>query len=308
MGIHPAFGPGYTPLETSGLNARAIYEGAANGSLKALFVLGADPVGDGLMAGRGRLDFLVVQELFLTETAALADVVLPAQSWAEREGTYTNGERRVQRYYQAIAPVGDNRADWQILAQIGERVGLGKPAFAASLVFNDIAKAVPQYKGMDYRTLAKVEKQWPDVGGEDAYYGGNAYDNKAGLGQQWQALAELDAVGSFDVPETAVQRVDGTVLMRTTALYTPGTLINLSDVLASRLAKPKAVVSETDASTYQLATGDLVNLTIQGTAVSAQAVIDGNLSPGLVLLSGVPYFPGSVAVQISKLEKEEEFA
>ncbi len=73
-------------------------------SVKALYVLGADPVGDGLMAGRGKLDFLVVQELFLTETAREADVVLPAQSWAEREGTFTNGERRVQRYYPAIQP------------------------------------------------------------------------------------------------------------------------------------------------------------------------------------------------------------
>ena len=82
MGVHPAFGPGYKVLPEPGMGAAEIYEGIGNGSVKGLYVLGCDPVGDGLMLDRGQLEFLVVQELFLTETAALADVVLPAQSWA----------------------------------------------------------------------------------------------------------------------------------------------------------------------------------------------------------------------------------
>ena len=184
MGIHPALAPGYKAAPAKGLDARGIYDAAQSGDLQALFVLGADPVGDGLMPSRGKLDFLVVQELFLTETAELADVVLPAQSWAEREGTFTSGERRVQRYYPAIQSLGDTRRIGKFWP-INERVGLGKPAFAASLVFNEMAKAVPQYKGMDYRTLAKVEEQWPDVGGDDVYYGGTAYENRSGLGKQW---------------------------------------------------------------------------------------------------------------------------
>jgi NADH-quinone oxidoreductase subunit G len=126
MGVHPALKPGYQSVESPGRDAATIYEAAQNGELAALFVLGSDPVGDGLLDGRGKLQFLVVQELFLTETAVQADVVLPAQSWAEREGTFTSGERRVQRYYPAIQPMGEARPDWLILAQIGERVGLGK--------------------------------------------------------------------------------------------------------------------------------------------------------------------------------------
>ena len=124
MGVHPALEPGYKAVANPGMDASEIYAAAQNGDLNALFVLAADPIGDGLLAGRGNLDFLVVQELFLTETAAQADVVLPAQSWAEREGTFTSGERRVQRYYPAIQPIGEARPDWQILAQIGERVGI----------------------------------------------------------------------------------------------------------------------------------------------------------------------------------------
>ena len=305
MGVHPALGPGYTAVEP-GLDAAAIYTGAANGDLKALFVMGADPLGDGLMADRGQLEFLVVQELFLTETAVHADVVLPAQSWAEREGTYTTGERRVQRYYPAIQPLGDNKADWQILAGISERVGLGKPAFAASLLFRDIAKSVPQYKGMDYRSLAKVEEQWPVVGGDDLYYGGTAYDNRAGLGQQWAASAESDSVAAFDVPDTAVTVLEGITVIHAAALYTPGTIINQSDVLAPRLAQPTAIFNLADAVNLALASGDMIQVLMGETAVTVQTTMSDKLPAGLVLLRGVPYFAGTAVAQISKLEKEGE--
>ncbi|MCB9420856.1 MAG: NADH-quinone oxidoreductase subunit NuoG [Ardenticatenaceae bacterium] len=301
MGVHPAFGPGYKAVD-AGLDAAAIYTGAANGDVKALYVMGADPVGDGLMAGRGGLDFLVVQELFLTETAAAADVILPAQSWAEREGTYTSGERRVQRYYPAIPPLGENKADWQILAEIGERVGLGKPAFAASLSFRDIANAVPQYKGMDYRSLAKVEEQWPVVGGEDLYYGGTAYDNRAGLGQQWAAAAESAEVAAFDVPDMAPSVPEGLTVIHAAALYTPGTIINHSDVLAPRLAQPTAVINPADAGS--VVTGDMV----QVAGITAQVQLSDKTPAGLVLLRGIPWFGGTAVAQISKLEKEEELA
>lgn len=305
MGVHPSFGPGYKALPEAGLDAASIYEGAASGSVKALYVLGADPIGDGLLAGRGKLDFLVVQELFLTETAVAADVVLPAQSWAEREGTFTNAERRVQRYYPAITPVGDSRADWQILAQVGERVGLGKPALAASLVFRDVAKAVKQYKGMDYRSLAKYEKQWPDVGGEDLYYGGNAYENRSGLGQQWAAAAESGSVGMFEVAETAVKSSPGLKLVRTAALYTPGTLISHSlSVLGPRMAQPTLSLSAADAGQAGVAGGDMVVVTANGMAMTATTQV-GDTPQGVALISGVAYQPGTAVVQIRKLEEEK---
>ncbi|MCP4356597.1 MAG: NADH-quinone oxidoreductase subunit NuoG, partial [Chloroflexi bacterium] len=213
MGIHPAYSPGYKALDNPGRDAATIYAGVKSGEVKALYVAGTDPVGDGRLANRGQLEFLVVQELFLTETAQLADVVLPAQSWAERDGTFTSGERRVQRYYPAIQPLGECREDWRIFAQIGEKLGLGKPAFAASLIFRDISKAVPQYKGMDYRSLARVEEQWPIIGRDDLYYGGTSYENKSGLGQQWAAAAESGNVNLFEVGETAVANINGLSLV-----------------------------------------------------------------------------------------------
>ncbi len=305
MGVHPAYAPGYKPVKEAGLDATAVYAGVANGDLKALYIAGADPVGDGLMPDRGKLDFLVVQELFLTQTAVLADVVLPAQSWAEREGTFTTGERRVQRYYPAIPVVGQSRPDWQILAQIGERVGLGKPAFAASLTFKDVARIVPQYKGMDYRTLAQVEKQWPDVGGEDLYYGGNAYENRSGLGQQWPVTAEKSAVAHFDVPTVKTGRKDELQMMWTAVLYAPGTLVDCSDVVAPRKAQPVAALHGTDAARLAVVDGDRVEVMVNGTAVQVTVRVDDSAPVGLMLVSGVPWWPGTAVADLKKIAAAE---
>lgn len=295
MGIHPAYAPGYKALDNPGMSAAQIYDAAAAGNLQALYVLGCDPIGDGLMADRGQLDFLVVQELFMTETAQAADVVLPAQSWAEREGTFTSGERRVQRYYPGIQPLGDARADWQILSQLGERIGLGKPAFAASLVFRELAKVVPQYGAMDYRTLAQVEKQWPDVGRSDLYYGGTSYENRSGLGQQWAAAAESGDVALYDV-SVATDEADGLQLVHTAALYTPGTLINQSPLLQPRLAQPLLALNEADAAQYGVEMGDAVTVTANGRSVTAIAYVNGVAPAGVALLRGVAYQSGTAVV------------
>lgn len=302
MGIHPAYGPGYIPVKEPGLTAEQIYAGVAEGTIKALYLAGADPVGDGLMADRGGLELLVVQELFMTETAAIADVVFPAQSWAEREGTFTTGERRVQRYYPAIPVVGESRADWQILAQVGERVGLDKPPFAASLAFKDVARAVPQYKAMDYRTLAQVEKQWPDVGGEDLYYGGNAYENRSGLGQQWAATAENGAVAHFELPPVKATAVSGLHIIHIPALYAPGTLVDHSAVIAPRVQPPTLALHAADAAELALADGELVEVTVGETAVQATTHVNGSAPAGLALLSGVNWWPGTAVGEIKKVD------
>ena len=288
MGIHPSFGPGYAPAAATGHDAAGIYAGAADGRVSALYVMGADPVGDGLMDGRGQLSFLVVQELFLTETALLADVVLPAQSWAEREGTFTNGERHVQRYYPAIPVVGEARPDWQILAQLSERVGMGKPSFAASLLFKEIARSVPQYQGMDYRTLAHVEPQWPIVGGENFYYGGTAFENRQGLGQQWSATADTGTVERFDLPVEAPQGIlaDGFRVLRVPALYTPGTLINHTSLLEKRMARPTLCLNPLDAVNF--IDGEPLMVQVGGDNYEVEAAVDESVPTGLGLLRGVP--------------------
>ncbi len=306
MGLRPNFSPGYEKQEQTGLNAAAIYAGLNDGDIKALYLAAADPVGDGLMKDRGQLEFLVVQELFMTESAKLADVVLPAQSWAEREGSYTSGERRVQRFYPAIQPVGESRPDWQIFALVGERTGLGKPAFAASLAFREIAEQVPQYADMTYRTLGWTEEQWPIVGEGDLYYGGTAHRNDYGLGLQWPAASEQTNVERFEVPKISASQPDGLVIVGTAALYAQGLLLSQSDVLKPRINKAQILLNSADAKRYEIANGDLVSVLVNGEALEVKASVNGDTSAGLALLRGVNSTSSVTLAAIKKEQVQEE--
>jgi NADH-quinone oxidoreductase subunit G len=308
MGISPDYGPGYQAIDSPGRDRFAISQGVASGEVKALYVAGADPIGDGLLADRGQLDFLVVQELFLTETAAQADVVLPAQSWAEREGTFTNGERRVQRFYPAIPVMGESRADWQILAEVSERVGLGKAPFAAGLVFRDIAAAVPQYAAMDYRSLARAVEQWPPVGDNDLYFAGTSYDNRSGVGEQWPVVTESgEAMEQYPLaPAAPAAPEDGLPVIEARALYRPGILIAHTHLLERRVARPWLLLHPDDASSLGIADGDLVTARIGAQQGQLHAEVNADWGmPGVAVVRAVDLPPGMGTLEIIEVARSE---
>jgi formate dehydrogenase major subunit/formate dehydrogenase alpha subunit len=151
-----------------GLTATAAMNAAAEGGpTKAFFNLGENPMLSDPDQGHVRraldkLDFLVVQDIFPTETTALADVVLPAACYAEKDGTFTSTERRVQRVRQAIDPPGEARADWQILGALAAAAGYGGMHYrSASAVMDEIAALTPQYGGIAYDRLEPFGLQWP---------------------------------------------------------------------------------------------------------------------------------------------------
>jgi formate dehydrogenase alpha subunit len=150
-----------------GLTLTEIFQAAAEKKIKALYLVGENPmlsdpdirhVADAL----GQLEFFVVQDIFLTETARMADVVLPSVTFAEKDGTFTNTERRVQRIHQAIETVGDARPDWWIVCQIARRMnGRGFDFDHPRQIMDEIARLTPIYGGISYARLKNGGLQWP---------------------------------------------------------------------------------------------------------------------------------------------------
>jgi NADH-quinone oxidoreductase subunit G len=164
MGVVAGFYPGYRKIdsettaalagswnamlpETPGKNAVEMINGIKSGSMAALYVMGDDPVGSdpNLKQVFGKLEFLVVQDIFMTETAKLAHVVLPAAASAEKSGTFTNLERRLQQLNRAEEPVGESKPDWEIIREIAKKMG-GSMHYASERdIMKEIRSVVPQY-------------------------------------------------------------------------------------------------------------------------------------------------------------------
>lgn len=136
--------------------------------VRAMYIMGEDPVLSDADANHVRramesLDFLVVQNLYMTATAEYADVILPGASFAEKEGTFTNCERRVQRVNKAIEPIGNSRPDWVIFCNLAEKMGYSFPYELPAEIMDEIAALTPQYAGIDFDRLGKRGLQWPVV-------------------------------------------------------------------------------------------------------------------------------------------------
>lgn len=185
MGALPNVFPGYQPVADPanvqkfsrawgaevpgkiGLTLGEMMDEALAGNIKGMYIMGenpmlSDPDIHHVQKALENLGFLVVQDIFLTETAQLADVVLPGASFAEKDGTFTNTERRVQRVRRAIDPVGDARPDWQILGDLAAKMGYGQMQYShPSEVMVEIARLTPIYGGISHDRIEGQGLQWP---------------------------------------------------------------------------------------------------------------------------------------------------
>jgi formate dehydrogenase alpha subunit len=185
MGVTPSLLPGYADPQDAaersrfekawemtlpgnpGMGALDILQAAEEGKIKGLYIVGENPAVLYPDAGRTKkalaaLDFLVVQDCFLTETASAAHVVLPAVTFAEKEGTFTNAERRVQRVRPALQPIGEARPDLWIFQELAKVMGYSWGRISAASVMDEVRSLVPLYGGMEYTRLDKSSGlQWP---------------------------------------------------------------------------------------------------------------------------------------------------
>ena len=188
MGSLPNVLPGYQPVTNAELRAKVatawgvaklpskvgltvteMIDAALSGEVRAMYIIGenpmiSDPDINHVRQAIGKLDFLVVQDIFPTEVTALADVVFPAACWAEKEGTFTNTDRRVQMIRKAVEPPGEARPDWRIICQLAKLMGAPDlfPFTSAGEIFTEICQVTPIYHGMTYEVLEQPDGlQWP---------------------------------------------------------------------------------------------------------------------------------------------------
>ncbi len=263
---------------------------------KVAYIAAADPARNDpkMAAAVAEADFIIAQELFLTETAQLADLVLPAASFIEREGSFTNGERRAQRYYRAVPPRGP-LADFAITAGIGQCLGLELEGRGPNLVFKQIAASVPGYAGLSYQKLAEVREQWPIMGREDLYYGGTSYENNQGMGQQLTTAAGRGE--QVQLPEAAPaeeQQVPfaGLVVVPVTKLYDRSTVMMQTPLLYNRLAKAVLSMHPDTAAQYGFNEGQQIKIELDGGAAGEVEIhLDEELPLSVALLPRSVGFP-----------------
>ena len=287
MGVLPDRLPGHFPLDDADANTRLeeLWNCTLSSSpgytykqmldsqeMRALFVSGANPAAESPDWARGLkdLDLLVVTDLLSTETAQIADVVLPAQGWAESDSTYTNLERRVQRAPKAVTnPKSRAAPDWMIFTHLAKQMGMEWPFTDARSVSEEISRAVPTYAGLTWEALGDQGRQW-DAESAPAHIT-SARDASGG------ALAAAP-----DDAEYPLSLVIGTVL------YDGGTLFHLTEQMHDMAHGATVTLNPADAAAYGFDAGSPV------TVLSEQGDLDLTLAIDVQVQTGTAWIPESL--------------
>jgi formate dehydrogenase major subunit len=287
-----------------GLHLTGMFEAMERGELSALYVIGENPAQSEADQTRARelltgLDCLIVQDIFLTKTAEMADVVLPASaSWAEAEGTVTSSERRVQRVRKALDPPGEARDDIEIVYELGRRLGadLGSPR--AEDVWNELRSLSPMHAGMSYARLEALGGiQWPCW---DEEHPGESFLH----GRLWDDVVEHPAPFTPVLHSPPVDELDAEFPLRLTTgrrLESFNTGVQTGGFSSPLHAGGEALlVSPADGARYGLRDGGRALITSRRGAVEAPVAFDETLRPGLAFMN--LHFPDLVEVNVLTID------
>lgn len=303
MGLDPEFLPGQRPAEDAGARAAAarlwgaeppagpglgaleMVTAAADGALKAMLVVGANPAGElpdaaKVRAALGGLDCLVVADMFLSETARLAHLVLPVEGFAEKDGTYTNLERRVQRLKAAVPPPGGFPAAWQVIVRLAKDLGASWSYGSPAEVLAEIEQAAPLYRGMGGALSKGRQVPWPLPGVEDV------------TDTLPHAIGHPDGRASFLLPDlTGLARpvaAEGYPFLVMAGHLLPhlggGLRTSQSRRLAMAAPEPTLGLSPADWQALGLAEGGEVVVRSPGGEIRLKAVSDQRLPAGVAFL------------------------
>ncbi len=307
MGVQPYQGAGYLDVmipenqdkytkfygvemtKTAGLKMPEMYNAAIAGQFKAMWVMGedmvqSDPNTNKVIKAMEALDLLVVQELFMTETAKYAHVVLPGASFLEKDGTFTNGERRIQRVLQVVKPIGEAKSDGQIVVDIMNKMGYKQADYDAKSLLEEISQIVPFFAGVKWDELGNSGKQWPVLkdGSDTKVLHMDTF--KRGKGK----FVFKDFVETPEITDYSTEYPYILTTNRVLEHYNAGTMTRRTGN-AVIIDEDILMINAEDAAKYDILDGDMVFLESPRGHVEIKAAITDEVKPGI--LSTTFHFP-----------------
>ncbi|TEB11428.1 Formate dehydrogenase H [Pelotomaculum propionicicum] len=265
-----------------GLMIPQMFDAANSGEVKAMYILGENPVltdpnSNHIRKGLDKLEFLVVQELFLTETAEYADVILPAASFAETNGTFTSTERRVQRVRKAIEPV-PGQTNWQTIMAMSAKMGYPMEYNSPEEIWNEMASLSPAMAGINYERLEAKGMQWPcpslDHPGTPCLHG-TSFSRGKGLFQG------IDHIPPQEMPDEEYPFLlnTGRILQHynVTTPYSTG--------IQSMWSEEYSEFNPADAAKLGVETGDKIKVTSRRGSITARIKVTDRVPPGMLWMS-----------------------
>lgn len=264
-----------------GIHATDVFGAAIRGEVKGLFIYGEDPVvtdadTNHIIGALKSLEFFVVCELFMTETAQFADVILPGLSYAEKEGTFTNTERRFQRTHKAVEVGGDMRLETEMLADLMRRMGYDQPTLTSAEIMDEIASLTPSFGGISHQRLdTEGSIQWPCPSPE---HPGTPilHIDKFTRGTGWFFPAYYRSSAELPCEEYPIILMTGRVLAHYTTRAMTGRTPGLMEIEGSSFIE----VNEEDAAKLGFVDGDRLRLTSRRGQIESTARVGNKVSPG----------------------------
>ena len=322
MGCQPHQGAGYFPVADkkiqdfytekygavhptkAGLKIPEIFDAAINKEVKGLWIIGedivqTDPNSAHVIKAMESLDLLVVQEIFMSETAKLADVVLPGTTFLEKDGTFTNTERRVQRVNKAAEPLPGTKPDGVIVTEMMQKLGYDQPTYDADQVLAEVADVVPFFKGITRERLGKLGLQWPVK--EDGTDTKILHEKEFKLGK--------GRLKSFDWKEST--EIKNNIKEYPLILTTSRVLQHYNAATMTRRTKNLKIVDEDillvnpiDAKERELSNGDIARLYSGRGEVSLKVEVTDKVKEGIVFTTF--HFPEHMVNMVTGDGKDEE--
>ena len=268
-----------------GLTLMEMMEGALEGTVEFMMIIGENPVISDPNSAHVRealanVGFLVVEDIMDTDTTALADVVLPGACWAEKDGTFTNTERRVQRVRKAVEPPGEARADWEVLRDLAKAAGgRGFDYESPEQVFDEMRSLTPQYKGISYSRLSEAGIQWPCPDEESP---GKQYLHE---GHFTRGKGKFEPVEYRPPAERCDEDYPLTLMTGRLAFqYHTGTMTRQSPTLDNEVSKAFVEVNPGDAEAAGLKSGDPATVSSRRGELTLEVKVTHRVNPGEVFI------------------------